>query len=69
MLANALTSVCLLLILQNFYDMKIINEPSLDNLDKLTNDSTNSGGGPTNVNISPTIRDIGDVGVTSGINF
>lgn len=49
--------------------MEIINESSLDNLDKLTNDSTNSGGGPTDVRISPTIRDIGDVGVTSGINF
>ena len=49
--------------------MKIINESSLDDLDKLTNDSVNSSNGPTDVRVSPTIRDIGDVGVTTGVNF
>lgn len=69
MLANALMSVCLLLIFQNFCNMKIINESSLDDLDKLTNDSVNSSNGSTDVRVSPTIRDIGDVGVTTGVNF
>lgn len=49
--------------------MEIINESSLDNLDKLTNDSTNGSIDPNDVSISPAIRDIGDVGVTTGIDF
>ena len=69
MLANTLMSVCLLLTLLIFCNMEIINESSLDNLDKLTNDSTNGSNDLTDVSISPAIRDIGDVGVTTGINF
>ena len=69
MLANALTSVCLLLIFQNFCNMEIINESSLENLDKLTNDTANFCKGSADVRISPTIKDIGDVGVTTGIGF
>lgn len=71
MLANALMSVCLLLTFQNFCNMEIINESSLGNLDKLTNDSasSSSSNGSTDVTISPAIRDIGDVGVTTGIKF
>lgn len=69
MLANALMSVCLLLTLQIFCDMRIINESSLDNLDKLTNESTNASNGSTDVGVSPTVRDIGSVGVTTGVNF
>lgn len=49
--------------------MEIINESSLDNLDKLTNDNVNSSNASTDVTISPTIRDIGDVGIRTGINF
>lgn len=69
MLANALMSVCLLLIFQIFCNMEVINESSLENLDKLTNDSLNSRGDSTDVRISPAIKDIGDVGITTGIKF
>ena len=49
--------------------MNIINESSLDYLDKMTNTRFEESNVFEDGYVYPVIRDIGDVGVTTGINF
>jgi len=49
--------------------MEIISESSLNDLDKLTNNDVNAISESPDATVTPTIRDVGDVGVKTGINF
>lgn len=58
-----------LLTLQIFYKMNIISDSSLDYLDEMTNGGLNESESDAVLYVQPTIRDVGDIGVTNGVRF
>ncbi|GJG64716.1 hypothetical protein PRLR6014_11920 [Prevotella lacticifex] len=58
-----------LLTLKIFYKMNIISDSSLDCLDEMTNTGPTESYGGATVFSQPSIRDIGDVGIKTGIRF
>lgn len=49
--------------------MNIISDSSLDYLDEMTNGGLNESESDAVLYAQPTIRDVGDIGVTNGVRF
>ena len=49
--------------------MNIISDSSLDYLDEMTNAGLEQSNDVEDVYVQPVIKDIGDVGIKTGINF
>lgn len=49
--------------------MNIVDETSLDYLDEITNGGEAKLEQKNDVRVQPTIRDVGDVGIKTGIRF
>ncbi len=69
MLENNQRNASQLLTLKIFCKMKIINNSSLDYLDEITNTGVTESNYDATVYSQPTVRDVGDVGIKTGIKF
>lgn len=49
--------------------MNIINDSSLDYLDEMTSTGLEESNGSENAYVQPKIKDIGDIGVTTGVKI
>lgn len=49
--------------------MNIISDSSLDRLDEMTNTGLTESYSDSKVSVQPSIRDVGDVGITTGIGI
>lgn len=49
--------------------MNIINDSSLDYLDEMTNTGLEESNGFGTAYVQPRIKDVGDIGIKTGVNF